>query len=44
MTYDDLLALSNNLKIHQRYLQFLAIEMYKSKYKLCPRFRWKTCK
>ena len=30
-TYDELLALDNKLKIHQRHLQFLAIEIYKSK-------------
>ena len=30
-TYDELIALDNNLKIHRRHLQFLAIEMYKSK-------------
>ena len=37
-TYDELLALDNKLKIHQRHLQFLAIEMYKSKTKLDPSF------
>ena len=30
-TYDDLLALNNKLKTHQRHLKFLVIEMYKSK-------------
>ena len=44
-TYDDeLLALDNKLKIHQRQLQFLAIEMYISKNKLNPNFMWKTYK
>ena len=43
-TYDELLALDNKLKIHQRHLQFLAIELYKSKNKLNPSFMWKTCK
>ena len=43
-TYDELLALYNKLKIHQRHLQFLAIEMYKSKNKLNPSFMWKTYK
>ena len=43
-TYDELLALDNKLKIHQRQLQFLAIEMYKSKNKLNPNFMWKTYK
>ena len=41
-TYDDLLALDNKLKIHQRHLQFLAIEICKSKHKLNPSFMWKT--
>ena len=43
-TYDELLALNNKLKIHQMHLQFLAIEMYKSKTKLNPSFMWKTYK
>ena len=43
-TYDELLALDNELKIHQRHLQFLAIEMYKSRNKLNPSFMWKTYK
>ena len=34
--YDDVLALDNKLKTHQRYLQFLAIEIYKSKNALNP--------
>ena len=37
-TYDEL------QKIHQRHLQFLAIEIYKSKNKLNPSFMWKTYK
>ena len=40
-TYDDLLALNNKLKTHQRHLKFLVIEMYKSKKKLNPSFMWK---
>ena len=43
-TYGELLALDNKLKIHQRHLQFLAIEMYKSKNKLNSSFMWKTYK
>ena len=43
-TYDELLALDNKLKIHQRHLQLLTIEMYKSKNKLNPSFMWKTHK
>ena len=37
-TYDD------KLKIHQRHLQSLAIEIYKFKNKLNPSFIWKTYK
>ena len=33
-TYDDLLALDNKLKTHQRHLQLLVIEIYKSKINL----------
>ena len=43
-TYDELLTLNNKQKIHQRQLQFLAIEIYKSKNKLNPSFTWKTYK
>ena len=44
-TYDELLALDNKLKIHQRHLQFLAIEIYKfKKNKLNTSFMWKTYK
>ena len=35
-TYDELLALYNKLKTRQMHLQFLAIEIYKSKNKLHP--------
>ena len=35
-TYDDVLALDNKLKTHQRHLQFLAIEIYRSKNNLNP--------
>ena len=41
-TYVELLVLDNKLKIHQRHLQFLAFEIYKSKNKLNPSFMWKT--
>ena len=37
-TYDELLALDNKLKTHQKHLQFLVIEIYKSKYKLNSSF------
>ena len=43
-TYDELLPLDNKLKTHQRHLQFLANEIYKSKNKLYPSFMWKTYK
>ena len=43
-TYDDLLALDNKLKTHQRHLQFLTIEIYKSENELHPRFMCKTYK
>ena len=42
--YDELLALDNKLKIHQRHLQFRAIEIYKSKNKHNPSFMRKTYK
>ena len=42
--YDELLALDKKQKIHQRHLQFLTIEIYKSKNKLNPSFMWKTYK
>ena len=42
--YDEVLALDNKLKIHQRHLQFLGIEIYKFKSKLNPSFMWKTYK
>ena len=35
-TYDDLLAFDCKLKTHQKHLQFLAIEIYKSKDELNP--------
>ena len=41
-SYDELLALDNKLKTHQRHL--LANEIYKSKNKLYPSFMWKTYK
>ena len=43
-TYDELLALDNKLKIHQRYLELLAIGICKSKNKLNPSFMRKKCK
>ena len=43
-TYNELLALDNKLKIHQRHLHFLAIEIHQSKKKLNPSFMWKTYK
>ena len=43
-TYDDLLALDNKLKTHQRHPPFVAIEINKSKNKPNPSFMWKTYK
>ena len=43
-TYDELLALDNKLKTHQKHLHFLAIEIYKSKNQPNPSFMWKTYK
>ena len=43
-TQEELLALDNNVKIHQRHLQFLAIEIYKSENKLNPSFMWEIYK
>ena len=40
-TYYELLALDNKLQIHQRHLQFLAIEMYESENKHNPSLMWK---
>ena len=42
--YDDLLALDNKLKTRERHLQFLAIEIYKSKNNLNPSFMLETYK
>ena len=36
-TYDDLLTLDNKPKTHQKHLQFLPIEIYKSKNILDPK-------
>ena len=44
VTYDEFLALDIKLKIHERHLQFLAIEIYKSKNKINPSLMWKTYK
>ena len=41
-TYDDLLALDNKLKTHQRHLQFLAIEINKLKINLIHKFHVKN--
>ena len=38
VTNDDISALDNKLKTHQRHLQFLAIEISKFKNKLYPSF------
>ena len=38
--YDDLLQLSNSVFLHQRHLQFLLAEIYKSAGDLNPQFVW----
>ena len=43
-TYDEFLAFDTKLKIHQRHLQFLGIEICKFKNKLNQSFMWKTYK
>ena len=43
-TYDELLALDNKLKTHQRHLRFLATEIYKSKNKRNSSFMRKIYK
>ena len=43
-TSDELLALDNKLKTHQKHLQLLAIKIYRSKNKLNPSFMWNTYK
>ena len=39
---DDLLALENKLKTDQRHLQFVVIEVYKSKKKKLKKLMWKA--
>ena len=39
-SYHDLLNFSNDVSIHQRYLRFLAIEVYKSLTNINPEFMW----
>ena len=41
-SYDDLLQLSNSVSLHQRHLQFLLTEIYKSTGNLNP--QWSYCK
>ena len=35
-SYDNLLETDNSVSLHHKYIQALAIEMFKVKYKLCP--------
>ena len=42
VTNDDVSALDNKLKIHQRHLQFLAIEINKLKINLIHKFHVKN--
>ena len=39
-TYEEILTMSNDTSIHQKHLQFLAIEVFKSIMKLNPQFMW----
>ena len=39
-SYDNLLQLSNSVSLHQRHLQFLLTEIYKSTGTLNPQFMW----
>ena len=39
-TYEEILTMSNVTSIHQKHLQFLAIEVFKSIMKLNPEFMW----
>ena len=38
-TYDELLSINSDVSIHQRYLRFLVIEVFKS-VNLNPHFMW----
>ena len=38
--HEELLQLNNNVSIHQRYLQYLALEVSKSLIHLNPEFMW----
>ena len=39
-SYQELLQLNNNVSIHQRYLQYLALVIFKSLIHLNPEFMW----
>ena len=39
-SYEELLQLYNNVSIHQRHLQYLALEVFKSLMHLNPEFMW----
>ena len=39
-SYGELLQLNNNVSIHQRHLQYLALEIFKSLMHLNPKFMW----
>lgn len=43
-TFGDLLTLNNELKIHQKHLRLRAVQIYQSRNKPNPRFKWKVCK
>ena len=39
-SYEEILKLNNKISIHQRHLQFLAVEVFKSLMYLNPEFMW----
>ena len=39
-SYEKLLQLDNNVPIHQRHFQYLALEIFKSLMKVNPKFVW----
>ena len=40
ITYEELLEINKSVTIHQKHLQFLAIEVFKSIMHLNPEFMW----
>ena len=40
ISYEELLQLKNNMSVHQRHLQYLALEVFESLMHLNPEFKW----